>query len=163
MCGGGVINILYPWKSKGLYRIWWLWHLWGVCVGGVSSISCIPGSQKACIGYGGCVICGVCVWGGVINILYPWKSKGLYRIWWLWHLWGVCVGGGGCHQYPVSLEVNRRTSYIPSVYFLQYLYFYLFLNIHKSTKLGSKYSTSLVVKCQISHTTSSRKANISQP
>ena len=174
--GGGVINILYPWKSKGLYRIWWLWHLWGVCVwggggvvvssiscitgsqkacigyggcgicgvcvcgGGVSSISCIPGSQKACIGYGGCGICGVCVWGGggVINILYHWKSKGLYRIWWLWHLWGVCVGGGvssiscvpgsqkacigyggcgicgvcvcvwgGCHQYPVSLEVKR--------------------------------------------------------
>ena len=86
-----------------------------------------------------------------------------------WRLWGVCVLGAGagrrrgCHQYPVSLEVNRRTSYIPSVYSLQYLYFYLFLNIHKITKLGSKYTTSLVVKCQISHTTSSRKANIPHP
>ena len=82
--------------------------------------------------------------------------------------WGGGGGGGGGgwgggHQYPVSLEVNRRTSYIPSVYSLQYLYFYLFLNIHKSTKLGSKYTTSLVVKCQISHTTSSRKANIPHP
>ena len=35
-----------------------------------------------------------------------------------------CGGGGGRgegHQYPVSLEVNRRISYIPFIYFVQYL------------------------------------------
>ena len=44
----------------------------------------------------------------------------------------VCVcgevgggGGGGCgrHQYPVSLEVNRRISIIPFIYSVRYLYF----------------------------------------
>ena len=69
---------------------------------------------------------------------------------------GVCVcggGGGGMRgdQYPVSLKVNRRMYYIPFIYFMQYLYFY-FLNIYKSTKLSFKYTTSLAVKCQISHT-----------
>ena len=64
---------------------------------------------------GGTGVC-VCCGGGIISTLYPWKLTDEYTISLLYISCNICI----------------------------YLYFY-FLNIHKSTKLGFKYTTSLVV------------------
>ena len=61
----------------------------------------------------------------------------------------VCVGGGvinilypweSTDEYPISLL------YIPCN-----ISIFILLNIHKSTELDFKYTTYLVLKCQISH------------
>ena len=82
---------------------------------------------EACIGYdGGGGVC-VCVWGGGGG-----GGAGFINILYPWK---------STDEYPIALL------YIPCI-----ISIFIFFNIHKSNELGFKYITSLVVKCQISHT-----------
>ena len=79
---------------------------------------------EACIGYDGGGGGGVCVGGGEGG------GAGVINILYPWK---------STDEYPIALL------YIPCI-------ISFFFNIHKSNELGFKYITSLVVKCQISHT-----------